>query len=423
MASRELAFRLAGPSPVQPSDPNGSTPIEEQRVYLDASLSMRGFVNSQHHSRFDELLDELGDALPGCRLYKYGQAGDRAPVNASELITPVGFGRELHESAFYGLRYNPDDRLIDKLANEDRPVLSVLITDGVYSEPAGGASPPVVNAIQRWLQKGRVLGIFTFKSAFYGPYYSERGRTTLPAFPVRDRPFYAFVFSPTERALKDLQEKLQRHFPEMQTIRFADDAISCTPNLNRRLKGTYSFREPPVAPYHWQMFDSEIFIAGKPAVITFTVKCTVASDYPVSELSFTLLPEYHRWVKGTFQKAESVLPGFVADPPNQKHIPIDTKEQAGGSGPTADSIQSDFVVHLPRDSNSDYGFYHFKLIATAHELRPELGESSTRDDRDTRDAGKTYRFLELVSAIADLHFKNSLATKTATAIFVTLDNH
>jgi hypothetical protein len=245
-----------------------------------------------------------------------------------------------------------------------------------------------------------------------------------PTLSVKSRPFYAFVFSPTDKELKDLQEKLQRRFPLMKAIRFSDEAVTCVPVINERLKGTYSYRKPPVEPYHWQMFDAEIFALHNPASIGYSIKCSVGADYPVSEFNFTIATEYYRWQKGKFQKAESTPSGFKSDPPaNLKALTVESQGQSSSPPSPLTPIQSDFVVYLPKDSGGDYGFYSFKLTAATKELREDLRKLSTRDDREPGEAGKTYRFMELVSAIADVHFKGNLASKTSAEIFVTLANH
>ena len=98
-ASRDLASGIARARNSK-SDVKAVSEIVERRVYIDASLSMKGFVNPRNHSTFDELIDELGDALPGCRLKKYGQRGQQPPPNVSDLTTSVGFGLELHKPSF-----------------------------------------------------------------------------------------------------------------------------------------------------------------------------------------------------------------------------------------------------------------------------------------------------------------------------------
>jgi len=381
---------------------------------------MKGFVNPKNHSMFDEFIDELGDALPGCRLYKYGQTGDRAPEKSADLVTQVGFGLELHDPNFYSLRYNPDDRLIHTLTSENRTTLSILITDGVYSEPTGSTSPPVVNAIQKWLESGGVLGIFALKSAFDGPFYSERGRQVLPRLSVKARPFYAFVFSPTGKAVIDLKEKLQRRFPAIKPIIFSSEAITCVPGLNERMKSSYSYKKPPETTYHWQMFDSEIFSQHNPAAVGLNIRCTLDPAYPVSELNFTLITEYYRWQKGKFQIVDASPSGFRYE---LSPKPVPENHGSNQVTPATSSTQAELIVYLPKDSGADFGFYYFKLAAVPRELHEDLREFSTRDDREPNEAGKTFRFRELISAIAEVHFKASLASRASPTIFITVDNH
>jgi hypothetical protein len=419
-ASRDLALNITQSQHPQTRTPSQPASIDEKRLYLDASLSMRGFVNPQNHSEFDQVIDGLGDLLPGCRVFKYGQSGAEPPANASDLITPVGFGREVHEPAFYSSRFNPDDRLIDKLTNESGSVLSVLLSDGVYSEPAGSTSPPVVQAIQRWLQKGRSLGIFMFKSSFDGPFYSERSRTTSGVnVSVKARPFYAFVFSPTSEALTDLQEKLQRRFPVMRAIRFTPDAIDCQSSLNERLDGTYSYRKPPAVLYHWHMLDSDVFQGNNTVPMRYSVKCAIAPEYPVASLNVAITPAYYRWQNGKFEKSESVLTGYKSELATKSSAGTGSQTGTSGESPT---METGFVVHLPKDSTVPFSFYHLTLTPSVKEMKTNLGVTSTLDDRDLKDAGRTYRFNELLSAIADIHFKTTLASRTSTEIFVTLEN-
>lgn len=386
---------------------------------------MKGFANPTQRTAFNDLVEYLGDVMPGCRPYKYGaMASSRGAGGAGEggglAVEAVGFGLDLHRPDFYRMTYNPDDKLIRRLTEEEHPALSVVITDGVYSEPAGATSPPVVEAIQGWIDKGRPFGLFMLRSPFDGRFfYSERARGMRPVPRTIDaRPFYAFVFSPTEGPLRDLQEKLKQHFAEVQSYVFADSSVSCTPALNERLKGTYSYARPPKVPYHWHMFDSELFAAHDPAPVGYNVKCSVAPDYPVSEVRLGLAPEYYRWLGKQFEKAD-VPQGYRSDlqPPGEGVAgPGGPGKQAGGAAP-------DFVVYFPRDQGGDYGLYHLRLGVTPKALRPEIAELSTRDDREPGDAGKTYRFFELMSSLTEAHFKSRLAGHTASSIFVTIQNH
>ena len=409
-ASRDLAANIANtrtPTGVQVDE---AIPISERRVYIDSSLSMKGFVNAENHTTFDELLDEIGNVLPGCKLYKYGQAGNTAPPNVSELNTQIGFGREIHTPNFYSLAYNPDDRLIDSLTKDGRPVLSVLVTDGVYSEPEGSTSPPVVAAIERWMQSGRVFGIFALSSSFNGPFYSERRRAMLPAFSVSARPFYAFVFSPTERALNDLEEKLRPHFQGMRSILFSKNVASITVKVPTGSKGLYSFKSPPSSPFYWRMYDADLFSQANSGLISYTINYSISSAYPANQFKTDLNVDYYRWEQEKFRKIDTGPPvGFKYDRPIGSAIEN-----------TASSV---FAVTLPRDTTSDYGFYDFKISTSIGSLRPDLLNLSTRDDSVPENADKTYRFFEFISAVTDVHFKTQLAAKISPAVFVTVANH
>lgn len=413
-----------------PAAPQNTEMIQERHVYIDASISMSGFVNPSQHTQFNELIEGLSDVISSAQLYKYGQkAGGKAPRdNSNFVIEKVSPGTELHQRQFYDLSFNPDDRLIERLANEERQILSVLVTDGVFSEPQGGTSPPVVQALQKWLDRGRVLGILIFKSSFNGPFYSERGRQMLNPLPVKDRPFYAFVLSPTEKDLRRFQDDLRRRLPEieMRSLIFSDNAASCVPELNERLKGTYSYKRPPEVPYYWHMFDASLFAQQNPAPVSYRIKCNIAPDYPLAELRFDLAAQYYRWQKGQFQRVENTPQGFAhnADPGSVKEgasEKLNDSPAQANSGSSA--MQPDVIVYFPKDPGGDYGFYHFTLEASPKALRPEILELSTRDDRLPQNAGKTFRFYELVFALTNIHFKTRLADKASPTIFVTIDNH
>lgn len=406
--SKELAANITRSLSSQHKEQNAGSPVGPKQIYLDASVSMKGFVNPAQHSQFDEFIDAVGDALPGCQIYKYGQRkSGPATAGNQQLAEKVSFGLELHQPGFYDLAYNPDDRLIEQLAAEAQPALSILITDGVYSEPQGATSPPVVQAIQKWLDRGCSFGILILKSSFNGPFYSERGRTLLPKISVKGRPFYAFIFSPTERDFREVQERLTSRFPEAQVIFFSDNAISCAPVINLNSKGTYDYSVPPQTPFYWQMFDTDLFKQSDPAPITYGINCTLSQDYPVGELAFDLAPEYYKWLGGKeFKKVD-------ADPPRGFKYDMSSVTPATAK----------LIVYFPKDTSTDYGFYYLKVAGRPKTLRPEIQELSTRDDLVIDNANKTFRFLELIDSLTNTHFEKRLAPIASTAIFVTIRNH
>lgn len=422
-ASRALAAQITNGLLAQPPVGDPSASPKSHRVYLDASISMKGFVNPAKHSRFDDFVDAIGDAMPGCQLFKYGKRDSREPGGSADVTQHVEFGLELHKPDFYDLSFNPDDRLVEHLAGEDELALSVLITDGVYSEPQGATSPPVVDAIQKWFDRGGVLGVLVLRSSFEGQFYSERGRTMLPKLSAHERPFYAFVFSPSERAFRDVQDKLKRQFPDIQTFLFSEDAVACVPDLNERVKGTYSYSKPPDTPFYWHMFDASLFSRSNPAPVGYRIRCAIAPEYPASELKFDLAAEYYRWDANGFKRIDNTPPGFRYELDTDKSVAAGAGNGNAQAPSTPDGARPDFTVYFPKDAGGDYGFYHLKLSTSPAAVRQEIFDLSTRDDRLPQNAGKTFRLLEFVSALTEAHFKSRLAAKASPSIFVTVTNH
>lgn len=415
-ASQSLASKITLEGGVPAAGARAGPEAEESRVYLDASISMSGFVGAGDRTQFDEVLDSIGDHMPGCLLFKFGQAGETPPQNPAQLMTPARFVSELHSPAFYNLTYNPDDRLVDLLAAEEHPVRSVLITDGVYSQAEGGTTPPVVNAMQRWMQRGRSLGVFVFRSRFSGRFYSEVQRGMLPRpVTVESRPFYAFVFSPTVQGIKELKEKLEPRFREMRAFILSPEAMDAVIDLPQRQKELALSATPPAKSYYWQMFSEKLFAQREPPALTYTLRPTLAETYPAAAFRTDAFTEYYRWARTEFKKEESTPGGFA--------LTVAPRAGGGDAGGAAQSGDVQFTLRLSPDRGSDFGFYHVRLNLGVSDLRPEILALSTRDDRNAADANKTYRFYEFMYALTNVHFKTQLAGKSSKSLFVTVQNH
>lgn len=420
-ASRALAVKI-----VKEIDPpekgNSETSIAGYQVFLDASESMKGFVSTENRSPFGDLINDVLDALPNASFYKYGQKTKLPPEDASELWERQSPSVDLYNPDYYRLYYNPDDRLIgDKIVKDGPTILSVLITDGVYSDWQGRISPAVVAAFQKWIEQGGALGILIFKSAYKGELYSERARTKIGIPNIESRPFYAFVFSPAEKAITDLQKKLIRSGLNMGAIIFSDKAIRINAKAQENVKGVFSFDEPPKQPYYWQMLTAE-FLAGKgPHVAGYKISCQIDPTYPVEEIRFDPKTDYYRWSRGTFAKVEEGPPqGFRCDLHPAKAAEGNASNITfSGEGPLEYNLTATFL----RDTSSDYSFYHFKLNSGIESFRKDIIELSTRDDSAPANASKTYRFFELITAITEVHFKARLASQLAIPLFATVENH
>lgn len=417
-ASRELARNISRasspPSPPLETDAGDG----KLKVYIDASLSMAGFVNPNKYSSFDEFIDEIGNSLPGCLLFKYGQTHNQSVKGLSDITNRANFGQDLHRPSFYNLSYNPDDFLITELTKEGSSALSVVITDGVYSEPAGNAPPPVVEAIKSWMERGNVFGIFILSSEFNGRVYSERRRMMLPTSNISARPFYAFVFSRTEEPFKELQRKLQQEFPSMRTILFSDKAVNHAIDLPKNRQSTYAYDQQ--ANYSWQMFDAGLFKERGQPVVNYGVKFTASPEYPATEFGVNVDAEYYRWVNGQFKKADGPPPtGFKSEP----KVGLAGGGQPALPAPAAGNGDVVIEVVIPKDTSCDYSFYSLKMNPSVRNIRRDVREISTRDDGTLENASKTFRFFELVAALTDVHFKTWRAKRASPAVFITVANH
>lgn len=414
-ASQSLAEKITREEGATPAPPRAGAEAEESRVYLDASISMSGFVGAGNRTRFDEVLDSIGDHMPGCQLFKFGQAGETPPKDPAQLMTPARFVSELHSPTFYNLTYNPDDRLVELLAAEPRPARSVLITDGVYSQAEGGTTPPVVNAMQKWMQRGMSLGVFVFRSRFSGRFYSEVQRGMLPKpVTVESRPFYAFVFSPTVQGIKELQERLEPRFREMRAFILSPEALDAAIDWQRPKELSLSAK-PPAKPFYWQMFNERLFAQREPPPLTYTLKPALAQTYPAAAFRTDTVTEYYRWARTDFKKEDAPPPGFA--------LTVAPQAAGGGAEGAAPSGDVQFTLKLSPDRVGDFGFYHVRLNLGVSSLRPDILALSTRDDRNPADADKTYRFYEFMYALTNMHFKTQLAGKSSKSLFVTVRNH
>jgi hypothetical protein len=393
----------------------------EQRVYVDHSESMNGFVGgrrSGERTTFDEFIDAMPDVLPGCRAFRYGQERGQALTGLSDVATEVEFNSQLHNRNFYRLQFNPDDLLLSSLADEQRPVLSVLITDGVESNAEGLVNTRVVGAIRDWMSQGKVFAIFILRSQFSGRYYSERSRTMYPNASLPSRPFYAFVLSPDMTELRDLHEKLLRRFPEMKLIVFSDDAVTARTELPTEVAASYASQQPPSKPYHWQMLMRDKFTQLSDSVPVYRFIYDVKPYYPVKSFGLRVASSIYSWdaSKNGFQPEGRPLRN--ADDESLS----DHSEQEANNGIVHHSFSLEMQSVFEGDSESDYSFYSIAHTLYVKELKDEIVALSTRDDLSPATADRTYRFQELVFAILDLHLKERIIPRTSLPLYVTLKN-
>jgi hypothetical protein len=422
------------PRPHSPSDPklpgNTNSEIEESRVYLDATESMKGY-SAVEGTTFTRLIESLSYAMPGSHLYKYGVYNNRSrsAAKASRQATEdfareIRFSQDLRHSSFYDLSFNEDDVLFDHLAREERPVRSVLITDGVYSARESELASAEINAIHKWLAKGHCFGILIFTSPFEGQLYSENRRNWLSSVKVAARPFYAFVFSPDERGFRDLEEKLAVEFKDMRVLLFPSEAVSCSllPILKQGLERRNS---PPLSRFFLQMYNQTVFDKQGSTEVAFDLQCLPADDYPIAALKIDVTLNRYWWQQGTFKLSPSPSRfdySYAAIRPAPTVSTPSVAPVTGRATPSPPETRPRLRVTLSRDTESPYSLYHISLSLATQTLRPEIRALSTEDDSQLTEAEKTYRFFEFVSALTTVHLKTPTTVRWPAPIFVLMTN-
>lgn len=396
------------PDPISPKPESVGRP----RVYLDASLSMAGYVSGTPENRttFDQLLDKFGEYLPGSTVFKFGQG------TSQELITPAKSDRSLHTPGFYNLTYNPNDLLIRQLASEEQPPLSIILTDGVQSDFSGQSNPPVVEAIESWMEKGYTFGIVVFVSRFSGPFYSELRRDWIREdgrIARRDaaaRPFYAFVFSRTLHEFVELKRKIQNDFSETSAILFSDASIKCVLKAAPKAPRPFNESNPVADKIFWQRFDASIFDKKlKSAELNYEVNCQLDPDYPIKELSFVAETNCYLWRSNKFLESPAPAPAdFSCDL---------QKKEGADSAPGAH-----LKLRLVKDSRSDHSLYQIKVNGGIGSLRDDLLVLNTDDDSDDDNIERTYKFTSLIMALSELHLKKRLLNRASPTLYLTIAN-
>ncbi|HEV7681498.1 MAG TPA: hypothetical protein VGO68_05215 [Pyrinomonadaceae bacterium] len=411
------------------SPENGNTErAVEDRVYLDATDSMRGFVGTPD-TTFTKVIESLSYAMPGSHLHKYGMT-DGAVQKSGDFAREIRFTQELRRPSFYELDYNEDDLLFNLLAEEDPPARSVLVTDGVYSARQSELESEVVQAINKWLKKGRFFGILIFTSQFKGRLYSENRRTWLDGIDVGARPFYAFVFSPSEKGFRDLREKLAREFPGMQALVFPHEAVACP--LDPIAAQGLVFKDlPPENAFYLHLYNQNIFGEKRLAQLTYDFRCEPVKDYPVAEFDLDVTVDSYSWSQESFKKAKHSQPiDFTYEGQTTTGETLSAASPAAQVKPAATttsplaaaSPKPRLKIAFQKDTGTPYTFYHVIFNLSSKGLKPNIRSLTTEDDSEAQDAEKTYRFFEFISALTTLHLKNQAAIRPPPPVFVVLKN-
>lgn len=412
------------PSPTPVSSPSL---LVESRVYLDASESMRGFSAPKENNRFLKLLGNIGYAMPNCRLFKYGTQTGKNGSDIADQLQEIRFSKAFESEAFYNLQNNQDDLLINALANEEKPVRSVLITDGVYSSPGAELQSETVRAIENWLKRGRFFGILVFKSPFKGRFWSENKRNWLENANVENRPFYAFVFSPDETGFVELRDKLKLDFPDTDVVAFPREAARC--EFEPQTRDFLDQRtDPPASRFYLYYYSTEIFNETNSADLFYKLNCQPAENYPVEKFVEQVNLDYYSWETDGFKENKNP-PVFRIEYQSgaSKTNPSDTPSPADAAAvqtPAASkAAPGNLKISFNKEPRNPYSLYRVTLnLSGGNNLLPKIRGLSTQDDAVQEDMDKTYRFYEFIAAVTTIHLQTGGAIKLPPPSFVVFEN-
>lgn len=196
-------------------------------VYVDRSLSMRPYAITEA-TRFAALLEAFDDMIATeVSFYGFGfrRRGDEAQT--VEATTASALARD-PTGRSYTFANNDYAALIADLANDS--TTHVIITDGVQSDPQGGARlGDVASALDAWVSRGGAFAVLLYRTPYRGQYYSDEAGPD-PRYNCNDRPLLAYVLAPSARSIESLVTRLEEtDIGPQHVVRTNGQALLVTP--------------------------------------------------------------------------------------------------------------------------------------------------------------------------------------------------
>ncbi|HLK63013.1 MAG TPA: hypothetical protein VKU19_06215 [Bryobacteraceae bacterium] len=189
-------------------------------IYVDGSMSMRGYVlaqNSNYSQMIREVLQSATAAQFNLNIYKF--------TSTVTPVTRLPLG-QLQTPGFYDGRDTPLATLLSQLANETSHT-AIIISDLVQSD-GGVDSLGLVKSLSQLAGRGLQMRLLGYRSSFDGDYYPESragglGQRTFrltmsQSLPGTGRPFYLFVVAPNAESMKRVDNYVLNRFPAVQTF-------------------------------------------------------------------------------------------------------------------------------------------------------------------------------------------------------------
>src|ERR1041385_2227576 len=390
---------------------NDERATQQLDIYVDGSLSMRGFaaVPNSNYSRIAREVVSSATAAPvDVNIYKItGYKSTPAISRVTNL--PLG---QLQLPDFYNGSDTPLASVLNHLAPDHS---AIVITDLVQSDK-GTDNLDLVRAFTTLGKRNLEIRLLGYRSSFQGEYYPENLPKRKP-FPVNlsqgipnsGRPFYMLVIAPNPAAMKRLDEYILSHNPAIRVFDatappiWIDDIRLYSDNPK---KAEWSLYSPPqfkqIAIPHFEssyrfrnsgkpnggevMLPLEFvvkagYLLQNPAHIEFeSTKSTWKSGKGSEPISWNLSATGEFYPNAPAKREGTALPGASADNANEK-------------------MRLQFQV--PRPERQSWDVYSVRMKAGQANLKvPEwVKDWNTEDDNIPQNTNRTFQLKLVVESM------------------------
>lgn len=174
-------------------------PLRNIEVYVDRSLSMKPYLQADA-ATFHTLISTLDDLLES--QVSFHGFGYRNRTDQEQTIERTR-ATQLRTASAYTFANNDYASLIQQFRQDGSTRL--IITDGVQSDPTGGARlAAVAEELHQWVQAGGTFALFLYRTAYRGQYYTDLPGPS-PRYDCDNRPLSVFILAPSSDAIDDLR--------------------------------------------------------------------------------------------------------------------------------------------------------------------------------------------------------------------------
>jgi hypothetical protein len=369
-------------------------------IYIDSSMSMRGFVASPEAKYFeilDRLLDDASSA--GFHLTIDGFSEDireLGKVKSSVLLDPY----------FYSGGETSFPKLFEHVAKErGRGTISIIVSDLVQSGNTGDQRA-LLAALQDILRTQPEIQLLAFRSAFVGPYFVEGRKVARRRLELsldgtsreRSRPFYVLIIADSREDLEKVRAYLQ---PQMDGVTGEQLPLEFNATGPALSINTIEFSPPqPDALIAWNAFEAPRRLAssgGGPSRFLLSYLDLMAPTKDTGELRLRLRigrPPAEGEIRSVEHLSFDVSRCFLKGERRTPAEPLDITPEAWM--PEKDRI--DVSYQFPRPHPGRWDAYRIRITPGPGNLQPPVWvlDWSTLDDSSQ---GNGFRTLKLEAFI------------------------